>query len=244
MIKGDLFGKQVLQYVSARKEFPKPVFDYLWSIIDKDDCFIIDLGCGTGISTRVLAKQAKVVGVDIDRVMLAEATKEDTANAWYAYAKVKSLPFIKESFDVATAFSSFHWFTSEEELQEIKRLIKPGGLFFTANKYDIGDFRDGYRKVLSQFSSNLPPSAKSNFDPNDIMSKAGFRDIIQQEFTGHEDFSLQKAVSYVQSTIVWNDVPANMQSAATEALTNHFAAKLIDNKVTRELIIRVVVGKK
>jgi ubiquinone/menaquinone biosynthesis C-methylase UbiE len=49
----------------------------------------------------------------------------------YAVADAAQLPFEDETFDVITVGTAFHFFADEMAMKEIKRVLKPGGLFFT-----------------------------------------------------------------------------------------------------------------
>jgi ubiquinone/menaquinone biosynthesis C-methylase UbiE len=69
------FGEFVKEYERARRIYDKAVFDYLKTLVSANDPIILDLGCGTGISTRQLAKIARVIGCDPDPLMLAAARK-------------------------------------------------------------------------------------------------------------------------------------------------------------------------
>ena len=52
------FGNLTSNYVLARQQFPQRVIELLFESIDSNTelPFILDVGCGTGIATRQLAK--------------------------------------------------------------------------------------------------------------------------------------------------------------------------------------------
>jgi SAM-dependent methyltransferase len=82
----------------------------------------LDLGCGTGLSTRPLASFARVVvGVDVADEML-RARGSDTA-AWYVRAQAERLPFRDGVFDLTTIASAIHWF-APEAIGEIGRVLR------------------------------------------------------------------------------------------------------------------------
>ncbi len=92
----------------------------------------LDLGCGTGISTRQLKENGfGVYGADKDLVMLEAAHREDTSISYFHVAADK-LPFGSGYFDIVAAFTAFHWFNDEGSLIEIKRVLKQDGIFFAA----------------------------------------------------------------------------------------------------------------
>ena len=77
---------------------------------------VLDLGCGTGISTRQLVRDgAKIFGADKDANMIGEAKKE-ASSIQYVVAEAGRLPFGDASFDALTSFAAFHWFTDADSI--------------------------------------------------------------------------------------------------------------------------------
>lgn len=94
---------------------------------------ILDVATGTGDLAFLLYKKTKaaVVGVDIAENMLAIARKKQAAKAiplTFLQASAASLPFPDHSFDVVTvAFGVRNFEDLQQGLQEIHRVLKPGG---------------------------------------------------------------------------------------------------------------------
>lgn len=94
----------------------------------------IDIGCGEGHNTRLLAKKgAKMEAVDISEVFIQQAIqKENEAplHINYQVASAIALPFEDCLFDFATAFMSLMDIPeTEQALNEAFRVLKPGGFF-------------------------------------------------------------------------------------------------------------------
>ena len=92
----------------------------------------IDIGCGEGHNTRLLAKRGAVVtAVDISEVFLRYATEfeqHEPLGIDYQLASAVDLPFPDGSFDLATAFMSLMDVPETDRvLAEAYRVIKPGG---------------------------------------------------------------------------------------------------------------------
>jgi SAM-dependent methyltransferase len=98
---------------------------------------VVDLGSGTGLSTRAWAERAdEVVGVEATDEMRARAERTTTArNVRYVqgYAQETGLP--SGEADVVTCSQSFHWMEPEPTLAEVARLLRTGGVF-AAYDYD------------------------------------------------------------------------------------------------------------
>jgi SAM-dependent methyltransferase len=100
--------------------------------------FVVDLGSGTGLSTRAWAMRAgEVVGVEANESMRAVAEREtEEGNVRYvgAFASDTGLP--GGAADLVTCSQSFHWMEPAPTLAEAARLLRPGGVF-AAYDYDV-----------------------------------------------------------------------------------------------------------
>lgn len=86
----------------------------------------LDLGCGTGLSTRALRRVARrVVGVDPSRGMLAEASASPGIH--YLCARAEALPLPGGSFDLVGVGCVWHWCEPTRLLHEAARVLVPGG---------------------------------------------------------------------------------------------------------------------
>lgn len=98
---------------------------------------VVDLGSGTGLSTRAWADRAdEVVGIEASAEMRRRAEEATTAsNVRYvqAFADATGLP--DEAADIVTCSQSFHWMEPEPTLAEVTRILRPGGVF-AAYDYD------------------------------------------------------------------------------------------------------------
>jgi 2-polyprenyl-6-hydroxyphenyl methylase/3-demethylubiquinone-9 3-methyltransferase len=96
-------------------------------------CKLLDLGCGAGFLTNVLAQEGyQVTGVDISASSLNVARNEDaTQGVDYLQGDVHELPFADESFDAVSALDLLeHVGEPKQVIKEAARVLKPGGLFF------------------------------------------------------------------------------------------------------------------
>jgi SAM-dependent methyltransferase len=98
---------------------------------------VLDLGCGTGLSTAVWAARAeRVVGVEPAPGMLAVARRRLTgANVEVRRAPVRATGLPAGGADVVTAVQAFHWMEPEATLAEVARVLRPGGVFAAADYF-------------------------------------------------------------------------------------------------------------
>jgi ubiquinone/menaquinone biosynthesis C-methylase UbiE len=97
-----------------------------------DGLKVLDIGCGEGHNTRLLAKQgASVSAIDISEVFLSyaiESERQEPLGIDYRLASAVELPFASVSFDAATAFMSLMDVPETDRvLTEAFRVLKPGG---------------------------------------------------------------------------------------------------------------------
>ncbi len=93
------------------------------------DSKILDLGCGNGISARLLNEaNFDVVGTDISPLFLKEARKWVNPKLQYHVCDVVELPFESESFDVICSNELIeHLPDVETALTEMIRVVRKGG---------------------------------------------------------------------------------------------------------------------
>jgi SAM-dependent methyltransferase len=94
----------------------------------------LDIGCGEGHNTRLLAgRGARMTAVDISERFVAHAKAEEAAEPLgiqYAVASAVELPFADASSDFAVAFMSLMDIPeSDRAMREAFRVLRPGGFF-------------------------------------------------------------------------------------------------------------------
>lgn len=90
---------------------------------------ILDLGCGNGISTRMLNQaEYDVIGTDISQLFLEEARSWENSRLRYQVCDVLELPFEDDSFDVICSNELIeHLPEVETALKEMIRVVRKGG---------------------------------------------------------------------------------------------------------------------
>ena len=93
------------------------------------ECSGLDLGCGEGHNTRLLAERgAYVVALDIADAFVTAAAERGGRGVRFVIADGATLPFAGGSFDFVTAFMSLMDVGDPEStLREIQRVLVPGG---------------------------------------------------------------------------------------------------------------------
>ena len=98
----------------------------------------VDLGCGTGLSTRYWAGRARrVIGIEPSPDMLREAQAQPPLpNVSYqsGYGHQTGLPY--HCADIVTCCEALHWMEPQATFAEVVRLLRPGGVFAWFNSLE------------------------------------------------------------------------------------------------------------
>jgi SAM-dependent methyltransferase len=99
------------------------------------DARVLDVGCGSGWATRMLAEYAfngRVTGIDIsdEMISIARASSQSQPNVDFEIASAEQLPFNDHEFTHAFSMESLYYYRNiPKALKEIHRVLKSGGLF-------------------------------------------------------------------------------------------------------------------
>lgn len=117
-------------YDRVRPTPPAVVGDLLRAYSGTASPLVVDLGSGTGLSTRWAASWAgRTIGVEpsADMRAVADARAAAGATTVAGWSHATGLP--DESADVVLAVQALHWMEPSGTFAEVARLLRPGGVF-------------------------------------------------------------------------------------------------------------------
>ncbi|ROI62503.1 putative S-adenosylmethionine-dependent methyltransferase CRG1 [Anabarilius grahami] len=154
--------------VSPPQELIDEVLNFLRKRIKEELDLAVDVGCGSGQGTELLAPHfMTVVGTDISSAQLeiAEA-KDHAANLSYRQSPAEELPFEDDVADLVTSMSAAHWFDHPRFLREADRILRPGGclalLSYTMDfELEHGESTSKLNEICQEFYAALLPYRKA-----------------------------------------------------------------------------------
>lgn len=150
---------------------------------------VLDIGCGTGYCTAVLAKRcASVFALDLAPQMLSKTQLRAASNIYPVLADAKQLPFQNQSLPFVFSNFAMQWCHLPMVLQEVKRILKPQGtLVFTLPL--CGSLREIAQAW--QYLDTKPHINRfySHHDIQAALDKADFRVSHAQHFVLQQQFS-------------------------------------------------------
>jgi len=132
------FRGSLEQYDRYRPAPPAIIWEFAsqFAALDKV-LLVVDLGCGTGLSTRYWSDKAdRVVGIDPSFEMLSVASAKAPANTNFQQGFSHQTGLETACADVISCCQSLHWMKPDATIAEVARLLRPGGVWITAD-YDL-----------------------------------------------------------------------------------------------------------
>ncbi|KAF8305002.1 S-adenosyl-L-methionine-dependent methyltransferase [Clavulina sp. PMI_390] len=133
------FSKAVFntaRYANFRPTYPKSLFEEVYKYHGSSPTaswgHALDLGCGTGQATTVLAERFdSATGVDPSAGMVSTARETNASSPGkmrFEQSSAEALPLIaSESVDLVTAAQAAHWFKYDQLWPELGRVLRKGG---------------------------------------------------------------------------------------------------------------------
>lgn len=146
------------------------------------DAHVLDVGCGNGWATRLLATKAsdgRTVGIDIadEMVRLARDSSLSFTNVEFRTASAAKLPFDEAEFTHAFSMESLYYYDDiPGALREIKRVLRPAGLFVTV--LDLYQENIPSHQWIDQLK--VPVQLLSIADYHSLFESAGFVNVRDQ----------------------------------------------------------------
>lgn len=114
-----------------------------------DGAQILELGCGKAEKTRTIAQSgrvASIVALEVDAIQHARNLQiADLPNVSFRHGPAEAIPEADNAFDIVMMFKSLHHVpmdNMDRALDEIRRVLKPGGLAWISEPVYAGEFNE------------------------------------------------------------------------------------------------------
>ncbi len=145
---------------------------------------VLDLGCGAGWATRILARlvgdgpegHGQVIGLDISDEMIrrARAASKDFDNVMFVVGSADKIPWEENFFDKVLSVESFYYYPDQDRaLNELFRVIAPRGrLYILINLYKDNPYSLRWVDELK-----VPVQVRSKDEYVELMKAHAFEDV-------------------------------------------------------------------
>ncbi len=172
-------------YDKVREGNPEMVHQILDGVSLSDSSLVLDVGCGTGNNTLLLASivQANVIGLDVSQGMLQKAY-EKQSQILFVQAPADCIPFATESVDFVFMTEVLHHLPDiPTTIHEICRILKRSGSFCIVTQ----SHKQIDRRMTSRFFPASAAVDKERYPDIDVIEgllfKAGFSGVNLKEYT-------------------------------------------------------------
>jgi trans-aconitate methyltransferase len=180
-------GDVVEYYAKYRRGYPLAVADHIVEAFSLTaDDIAIDLGCGTGQLTTVLAQRVgTVIGMDPEPDMLSAAARAETEVIW-VLGSDRSVPILGRALrplGALTIATAIHWMDRDTLFEAVRPLLRPGGgIAVVTNGSPLWlhetDWSRELRSFLHDWTGRPPAICQTDDDgrriTHDALERAGY----------------------------------------------------------------------
>lgn len=154
-------------YAQHRPTYPDGVLEMVSTLArslgDKQRPAVVDVGAGTGIFSRLLARQGLgVFSVEPSLAMLRLLVDSPAAGPAEhcpvpLCATAEALPLASQSADAVAAAQAFHWFNPPKALAEFARVLRPRGwlvLLWNNRNASHSPFVEAFEQLVARHNPN------------------------------------------------------------------------------------------
>jgi SAM-dependent methyltransferase len=190
------------RYARHRPDVTGPVLGVLGRVVRSPVDLALDVGCGTGQSTRALRSLARrVVGIDVSAEMVEAATPADCVE--YRVGEAEDLPLAASACDLVAAGLAMHWFDRDRFLSEAHRVLRPGGVLAVWNAGWAGHGEPGaaaWTWFREAYPRAFPAPRRDGRDLADADARAaGFEPVLRERIHLLVEFDAEGFVGFLST---------------------------------------------
>ncbi|MBL9141245.1 MAG: class I SAM-dependent methyltransferase [Phycisphaerae bacterium] len=239
-------------YAQVRPDYPDAAMR--WILESTEGSRVLDVGYGTGISSRALLRVAAsqvpprslhIEGVEPGADMRSVAHQGGLPIAALHETSAEHTGLASHTWDLIIVAQAFHWFDAPAAVAEFHRLLRPGGtlaLVWNLRQEGTDSLTDAYNRVVSTTAQLDPLQRERRAElAQPIRDSPLFRGVRQREFDNPQSLTgaglLQRATS---ASYFPRTEPA--RSAALDELRQAFAAHAANGRVALQQTCQVTLA--
>ena len=238
----DNFSTQAKAYSQYRPYYPPEMISYIVNfVIDK--AVALDVATGNGQVAAALTPYFKeVYGTDISAKQLQNATP--APNLIYKEGSAEDTGFKNEQFSLITVAQAIHWFEFDTFYAEVKRILKPDGIFAVMG-YGLFSTNPETDIIINHFYKDIIGSywdtERRYIDENYTTIPFPFKEINTKKFTNHFTWTFEQLTGYLET---WSAVQHYIKQNGTnpiDLIRDDLQASWgnSDKQVTFPLLLRI-----
>lgn len=211
-----LFGRRAGAYASFRPQYPGALFDWL-AVNSPGPDRALDIACGNGQASRPLLKHFRqVLACDASPEQLHAAPDLLGIDCFAADATTQ--PLADASLDLIVVAQALHWFATPAFFAEVRRLLRPGGLF-CAWCYSLLGIDEALDAVIDDFYRNTLdgywPTGRASVESGYADIQPPFSRIEVPAFAIELEWDLEQLLGYLGT---WSAVQKLEQASGRDPL--------------------------
>lgn len=237
-------------YAAGRPDYPDSAVEFIVNTCNlSSNSIVADVGCGTGISSRIFANRGmQVIGIEPNQDMREQAKKqgcaEDVKPVRYIQGEAESTTLQDGSVDLVLAAQAFHWFRAEEAIGEFCRILrKSGWIALIWNERDESDpFTGQYGTLLRTFPNTTTVEGKRQKAGNALLSSGQVKNASVTRFKHTHPMDWEGLQQRAFSTSYAPKEPPE-RDILIEGMQRLFSSHQIDGSLTMHLETSVFLAQ-
>jgi ubiquinone/menaquinone biosynthesis C-methylase UbiE len=202
-----LFEKYAEDYACSRPGYPSEIRSFLFDHFSiSSNSILVDIACGTGIFTQLLAcghDAVLVTGIDRSFPVLRAGIKYYHNFRFEAICGCgELLPLKSGTCDMISVAQGFHWMHRGRSLSEVARALKPGGglCLISYRRKDLKEPHQAFIENLThQYNPNYDPGFMDANYVEMLVDDDRFYDIGQKRFYSSKSYNLEAYLRWQRS---------------------------------------------
>jgi len=239
---GSVFDTVAASYQATRPGYPDALYDAIERLVGPlGGRRVLDVGAGTGISTRALASRgATVVAVDPSLAM-ASTLRAQAPALPVALGRAETIPVRSGWAELVTFAQAWHWVTLPEAAIECRRVLGPGGR--VALWWNVSEDENAFCDELeSECGIDRYGGRERQDDRRSLVEVGGFSDVVRDALRWKWSVPVEHWLTTVgtRSVLAKLGPDANDRMGAIEGVARrHFPSGVVSEWFTTRLAIAV-----